>query len=210
MPDENDYSGATHVVLPVVHPNGEVHHVAVHEDTPLDELHESLVKSGYAADAEIHKTEADNNLAAAPRVSGRKYATQSEYLQPDIPPPTKEGSVEHDPRFKDAAAQIWRTSNRGKDNDEVTLDLSKDLERGTLGVSKGKGHAKVYAPADSPYFLHTHDNAAGGQPSPQDIDTAKRLKKYIYVVSKSGLQYAGPHGEVGTVYHSPSEFGGDK
>jgi hypothetical protein len=69
----------------------------------------------------------------------------------------------------------------------------------------------LVVPSDANSTIHSHPNRfksgeAGGQPSPKDIQTAKQLGKFVYVVSKSGLQYAGPHGEVGVVFTNPSQF----
>jgi hypothetical protein len=46
----------------------------------------------------------------------------------------------------------------------------------------------------------------GGQPSATDIATAKKLRKYVYVVSRTGLQYVPPSGDTGVVFTNPSEF----
>ena len=69
----------------------------------------------------------------------------------------------------------------------------------------------VAVPKDAPYTIHSHPNHAGsstmgGQPFATDIATAKKLGKYVYVVSRTGLQTVSPAGDVAVVYTNPGQF----
>jgi hypothetical protein len=60
-------------------------------------------------------------------------------------------------------------------------------------------------PGDAYATIHSHPNhfqggAAGGQPSDTDINTAKKLGKTVYVVSKNGLQAVDKFGKITNVY----------
>jgi hypothetical protein len=186
MPDE--------VIVPVLHSgSGEVHDISVPHDTPLSELHDALLDKGYHSDWVPYQ--------------GASVDSQGHPKQG----PTKEGSVEYDPKFKETASKVWETAERGKSSTESGTYLEANLDRGPIATSNEDGKMSLVTPKDAPYTMHTHpdhfkDGSAGGQPSGKDIETAKKLGKYVYVVSRSGLSYVGPHGEQGVVYTNPKQF----
>jgi hypothetical protein len=191
-----------HVVIPVLHPSGDVHSVAVPADMSVADMHSHLVGSGYAA----------------PDIDAPKMSNPTPYWGANVDNqgrpkagPTKEGTVEYDPKFKDTAARVWAQANFGRDSNESGTYLDQNLDRGPIATSNTDGKMSLQVPNDAPYTIHTHPDhfkggAAGGQPSETDIATAKKTGKYVYVVSRSGLQYVGPHGEQGVAYTSPAQF----
>lgn len=193
MPEENKYDSG-HVVLPVYHAGeGEVHNLAVPEKTALPQLHDALLDGGYHF---------DNPPYLGANVDGHGNPKKG----PDLT-----GSIEHDPKFKAALQKVWETAAFGKNSTESGTYVGSDLERGPVATSNTEGRMSLSVPQDAPYTIHSHPNhaadfTAGGQPSDKDIATAKSTKKYVYVVSRSGLQYVGPHGEQGVVYTNPNQF----
>ena len=193
---------ADDVVLPVLHPAGEVHNISMPADTTLPELHDALLDGGYALPGGISKNWAPYMDPKVDPVSGRP--------RPDYGP-KKEGALEYDPKFKAALAKVWEAAGYGKNSTESGTYIDSNLDRGPISTSNTDGRMTVTVPDDAPYTVHSHpnhfkDGDAGGQPSDKDIATAKGTKKYVYVVSRSGLQYVGPHGEQGVVYTNPSQF----
>jgi hypothetical protein len=53
-------------------------------------------------------------------------------------------------------------------------------------------------------IVHTHPNASSDKPSANDVEAAKKIKKPIYVTSRTGLWMASPDGKVTQVFKSPS------
>jgi hypothetical protein len=55
-------------------------------------------------------------------------------------------------------------------------------------------------------IVHTHPNASSDKPSANDVEAAKKIKKPIYVTSRTGLRMASPDGKVTQVFKSPTWF----
>jgi hypothetical protein len=102
---------------------------------------------------------------------------------------------------------FWDRKKDRSDHEEAMAQIKIAEQQSTLLLNTER--AWLSANITWAGTIHTHPNhfngtAAGGQPSETDIATAKRLGKYVYVVSKSGMQYAGPHGETGVAFTVPS------
>jgi hypothetical protein len=122
--------------------------------------------------------------------------------------PTKEGVLENSPEFKKTASAVWEAAARGKNATESGTYLDPNLERGPISTSNTEGKMSLVVPKDAQSTIHSHPNHAGssmmgGQPSDTDIQTAKKLGKSVYVVSKSGLQVVEKDGKVTNVYSNP-------
>jgi len=203
MANENDYSGANrHVVVPVLHSgSGEVHNVAVPANTPIPEFHDALLDGGYHGEGNVKPPQWMPTPYFDPKVD---FQTG----KPRVWGPTKEGVVENSPEFKSAAAAVWKAANEGRDSNEAGTYLDGKTERGPISISDQEGHMTLQVPKDAASTIHSHPNhfkgqQAGGQPSQQDIETAKKLGKSVYVVSKSGLQVVEKDGKITSVYSNP-------
>jgi hypothetical protein len=188
--DENKYgSGVGHVVLDVLHgPSNEVHSVAVPESTPLPELHDALVTAGYHAGWAPYQGAGVDSF-------GRPKAG-----------PSKSGVLENDPKFKAAAKAIYDASGRGRNPNEAGTYLDANLDRGPIAVSNTEGHMSLSVPSDASSTLHTHPSHFNGAtasplPSGTDVDTAKKLKRSVYVVSPEGLSVVEGDGKVTNIYN---------
>jgi hypothetical protein len=206
MPNDDRKTTATedHVVLPVHTGDGNVDHIAFPASTPLPAVHKALL----------------DHIESGPEISDPNFKNKGQpYSDADKsgpfgwkePQPTKEGSVEYDPKFKSAASKVWEAAAYGKNSNESGTYIDQNLERGPISSSDQEGKMSLVVPNDANSTIHSHPNRfksgeAGGQPSPKDIQTAKQLGKTVYVVSKSGLQYATANGDTGVVYTSPSQF----
>lgn len=187
---ENKYDSG-HVVLPVLHSgSGEVHNIAVPENTDLGELHDALLDRGYHFNNPPY-------LGANVDAHGRPKAG-----------PSREGVSENSPEFKKAAADVWKAAGEGRNSNESGTYLDQNNERGPIATSNTEGKMSLVVPKEAQSTIHSHPNHAGssmmgGQPSETDIATAKKLGRSVYVVSKSGLQVAEKDGKVTNVYSNP-------
>jgi hypothetical protein len=193
MPNEteNKYdSGAGHVVLPVLHSgSGEVHNIAVPVNTDPGELHDALLNGNYHGPTPY--------LGAGVDVFGHPKKG-----------PNRSGVLENSPGFKKAASEVWEKAGRGRESTEAGTYLDQNNERGPIVASNTEGKMSLVVPKEAQSTIHSHPDhfngtQAGGQPSGVDIDTAKKLGKSVYVVSKSGLQVVEKDGKVTNVYSNP-------
>jgi len=173
MPDKFD-SG--HVVLPVVHPDG-LHDIAVPKDTMLDDLHSSLMDSDYHLSIPAPKS------------------------------PTAEGSIEHSESFRKTAFDAWQMADLGRKSGEAGTYLDAGGKPGKLAWNDSprgeRGSVKITEPTDAMGSIHTHPNDRIDKPSDDDREIAKRVKKTIFVVSRSGLWSVDPIGVVTQVFQGP-------
>jgi hypothetical protein len=188
--DENKYgSGVGHVVVPVYHAgDNEVHSVAVPANTSLPEFHDALLDAGYHGSAPPY-------LGAGVDASGRPKAG-----------PSKAGVLENSEKFKAAAKAIYEASGRGRNPNEAGTYLDQNLDRGPIAVSNTEGKMSLTVPADATSTLHTHPSHFNGAtasplPSGTDVDTAKKLKRSVYVVSPEGLSVVEGDGKVTNIYN---------
>ena len=70
----------------------------------------------------------------------------------------------------------------------------------------GPQHDKISFGKDDFAIQHTHPNASSDKPSANDVEAAKKIKKPIYVTSRTGLWVATPDGKVAQVFKSPTWF----
>jgi hypothetical protein len=188
MPNENPYE-AKHVIVPVYHSGDDaIHNIAVPAETPLPELHDALVTAGY------HSGWAPYQGASVDSF-GRPKAG-----------PSKAGVVENTEKFKAAARAIYEASGRGRNPNEAGTYLDANLDRGPVAVSNTEGHMTLSVPADAKSTLHTHPSHFNGAtasplPSGTDVDTAKKLKRSVYVVSPEGLSVVEGDGKVTNIYN---------
>jgi hypothetical protein len=175
MPDPTRFdSGSPHVVINVAHPdgNGRVDSIAVPADTPVPELHAALVNSDYHIPS---------------------------------PQPTADGAVENSEDFKKTARDAWGSVLDGKAKEEAgwwTGSTGRSVSSGKTLDEPTRGHMSVAAPPTAIGVGHTHDNAHQEDPSQDDIDAAKKAKKTIWVVSRSGLYSVDPSGNVSHLYQN--------
>jgi hypothetical protein len=126
--------------------------------------------------------------------------------------PTVEGTLEHDPAFKESARKAWEEVGYGDLPQEAgfmvlragkvsPLQLGKEIgSTETVGVTTFKiPSGGVFA------TLHTHPRPSMNknwvqQPSPPDIDVAKNFKLNVYVVTASGLWLVEPDGNLVHVF----------
>jgi hypothetical protein len=197
MSDEPKNTNTTedHVVLPVHTGDGNVDHVAFPKSTPLPVVHKALADHVEPEFDEKPESPAGKNYTAP-----GPHAPLNRNEQP-----SKSGVVENSPAFKKAASDVWNAAGRGRNTDEAGSSLDGNLKSTPVKSSNTDGKMRMQVPADATATIHSHPNhfqgaVAGGQPSEQDIATAKNLGKTVYVVSKNGLQSADKFGKVTNVY----------
>jgi hypothetical protein len=190
MPNENTFE-AKHVIVPVYHSGDDaIHNIAVPAETPLPELHDALVAGGYHSGwAPYQGANVDS--------FGRPKAG-----------PSKAGVVENSEKFKAAAKAIYEASGRGRNPNEAGTYIDANLDRGPVAVSNTEGKMSLTVPSDATSTLHTHPSHFNGAtasplPSGTDVDTAKKLKRSVYVVSPEGLSVVEGDGKVTNIYNNP-------
>lgn len=213
MPNDNNFE-AKHVIVPVYHSGDDaIHNIAVPADVPVSDLHKSLVDAGYGnAPSDVLP---DSRPSGASRDwSPYQGAGVDSFGRPKAGP-SKQGVVENSPAFKQAAKDVWKAAGYGLKPTESGTYLDKDQTRGPIVSSDTEGHMVLQVPDDAESTLHSHPDhfhgqAAGGQPSDTDINTAvNKLKRNVYVVSKSGLQVVDKFGKTTSVYSDPNWFDHD-
>lgn len=190
MPNETENKfEAKPVVIPVYHSGDDaIHNIAVPAETPLPELHDALVTAGY------HSGWAPYQGASVDSFGHPKAG------------PSKAGVLENDPKFKAAARAIYDASGRGRNPNEAGTYVDANLDRGPIAVSNTEGKMSLTVPPDAKSTLHTHPlhfNGATASPLPSgtDVDTAKKLKRSVYVVSPEGLSVVEGDGKVTNIYN---------
>lgn len=167
-----------HVIVPVLHPDsGEVHNIAVPEDTDLKDLHSALSDAGYEHPA-------------------LNAAIDAHREQPD-----PMDSIEHSPDFIASSKRIFDMTNQGKDKSEAAA-LSQNNGPAKIianqwadSPSGGKQMHTGDIDLDTTTALnHVHPMPIGlPQLSPKDIETMQNLSKLaghpigVFAVSKDGL-----------------------
>jgi hypothetical protein len=176
MADESYDSG--HVVIPVLHPDGDVHNIAVPADTPLPDLHAAL---------------ADYQLPDLGQQSSQ---------------PTAAGAVENSPAFKQRAQQAWDAAARGVRPDvESGFEVGRTGNAGPIQTqitprgSTPQDKIQLRSP-NSLGVVHTHPNSNSPFPSPGDIAAAKAAHKTVWLTSKYGLFSVDPSGKVTNIFKS--------
>jgi hypothetical protein len=126
--------------------------------------------------------------------------------------PTVEGTLEHDPSFKESARKAWEEVSYGDLPQEAGFMVLRDgkMSRVQLGKEIGSketvGSTTFRIPPSGVFAtLHTHPRPSMNkqwiqQPSQPDIDVAKNSKLNVYVVTASGLWLAEPDGSLVHVF----------
>jgi hypothetical protein len=174
-----------HVIIPVLHPSGEVHNLAAPENTPLADLHDSLVSAGYVQ----------------PKLGSQ-------------PLPTAAGAIENSDQFRARSGEAWKAAGQGSyplTESGFAMDAqgnASPLRTQTTPPTPGGttvDHDRITYKTSDTGVVHTHPNNSIPGPSQNDIKAAKKIGKTIYTVSQGGLySINGKTGEVTHVFKSPS------
>jgi hypothetical protein len=126
--------------------------------------------------------------------------------------PTVEGTLEHDPAFKELARKAWEEVGYGDLPQEAGFMVSRDGKMSPVQLGQEIGSTETvgstaFKISRGGVFatLHTHPRPSMNkkwvqQPSPPDIDVAKIFKQNVYVVTASGLWLAEPDGNLVHVF----------
>src|SRR5262249_2640969 len=154
---------------PVLHPSGDLHKVAVPDDTSLEDFHAALLKD-YSHDT----------------------------FESQLKQPTAEGAIENSPDFKAAARRAWSGVSYGDLPQEAGFVVGKDgkvsqeIQGKEIGSNETTGSTVFHLPPGGVFAtLHTHPRPSMNknwiqEPSQPDIDVAKTAKQNVYVVTSSG------------------------
>jgi hypothetical protein len=172
-------------VVPVQHPNGQVDQIAVPTDTSLEDLQGALADAGY-----LHP-----------------FPTAQ---------PTAAGALENSEDFRNQSKAAWDAVNQGRNpyaesgfsvySDGGASSLHTEVHPQSAGMA-GPQLDKISFGKDDFAIQHTHPNASSDKPSANDVEAAKKIKKPIYVTSRTGLWMVSPgDGKITRVFKSPTWF----
>jgi proteasome lid subunit RPN8/RPN11 len=107
--------------------------------------------------------------------------------------PMAEGVVENTPAFRDAARRSWQNAEEGILRCEAGFSYYKEpLHQPDQDAVSRDNHLTQHDAKNVVALVHTHPNDRQQDPSPDDIASAKKLGKPVYVISRSGLFVARP------------------
>jgi hypothetical protein len=183
MANENTHDSG-HVILPVLHAGeNRIDNIAVPENTPLENLHESLVNSDYHLGDSKQPT-ADGSLE------------NQEDFKNSVREAIQKAGFYHAPH--EAAFTVTNKSRMTPTQTGETI-FNED--------SKAKTELQEPAGVQNTFgSVHTHPAVGvlgknwGQGPSAQDVATAKQLKQHVMVVSMAGLFDVAPNGEITQTY----------
>lgn len=165
-----DKSDSGHVIVPVAHPSGEVHDIAVPASLPLSDLHEALSSyykgSQPTVEGSVEHSDAFRNAG---------YEAQGAQL----------GS-----KTKEAGFTVGRDGSMGKTTthdagaSETIANMDQTVDSSMLGAA----------------HTHPSQAFQTGQPSPRDIKAAKTSRKTIWTSGYDGLWSVDPQGAVLKIY----------
>jgi hypothetical protein len=133
-------------------------------------------------------------------------------LVPERKPPSVEGTLEHDPAFREAARKAWEEVDYGDLPQEAGFMVSRDGKKTSIQLGKEIGSKETVGvttfkipPGGVFATLHTHPRPSltknwVQQPSSPDIDVAKNFKLNVYVLAASGLWLVEPDGNLVHVF----------
>jgi hypothetical protein len=109
--------------------------------------------------------------------------------------------VEHSAAFRKAAKDAWHATRNGTMAIEAGFSIDRDGRPGKIQTSMGAPgdaahHLKLTSSSTAMGTLHVHNKFGAPTPSGDDINTAKTLRKIVYVASREGLYSVGPDGIV--------------
>jgi hypothetical protein len=178
------YSGANTVVLPILHQGGgddgsgepSIHNIEVDKDVPLEDLHKALLRNDY------HLPVSDTQ-------------------------PAESEAEENTQKFRDAANMAWGNAASGLVRKEAGfIDYKNQSYPNQVPAQQGTELSINMSGKNVLGSAHTHPNERQEDPSPADIDDAKKTGKWIWVVSRGGLYSVSPKGDVQHIYKSPTWF----
>lgn len=183
MPDPTPTFDSGHVIVPVKTVDGDVHNVAVPQDTSLQDFHSAL--------------SADPNYL-------HEFPTSA---------PTAAGALENSDDFRNQSKAAWDAVNQGRNrfaesgfsvyNDGTASSLHTEIHPQTSGIA-GPPHDTIHYGKSDFAIQHSHPDATLDQPSRADIEAAKKIGKPVFVTSRSGLWEVRPSdGKVFHVFRNP-------
>jgi proteasome lid subunit RPN8/RPN11 len=178
------WCGHPHVVVPVQHPDGQADQIAVPSDTSLNDLRSALSDAGY-----LHPFPTAQPAAAGALVNSGDFRNQSKAAWNAV---NKGGNP-------------WAESGFSVYGDGGASSLHTETHPAGAGMASACAwHDNISYGKDDFGIVHTHPNASSDKPSAGDVEAAKKIKKPIYVTSRTGLWMASPDGKVTQVFKSPT------
>jgi hypothetical protein len=113
--------------------------------------------------------------------------------------------------FRKAAEEAWRATQNGDAPFEAGFSINNDGRPGKVqlslfSTSNAATHLVIASNASALGTLHVHNRFGESTPSTEDIDSAKSLRKTVFVESRTGLYSINPNGQVSHVFPEPDWF----
>jgi hypothetical protein len=121
------------------------------------------------------------------------------------------GFASHSLPFRKAAEVAWRATQNGDAPFEAGFSINNDGSPGKLqlslfAASHAATHLSIASDSSALGTLHVHNRFGEPTPSPGDIESAKLLRKTVFVESRAGLYSIDPDGNVLHVFPEEDWF----
>jgi hypothetical protein len=119
--------------------------------------------------------------------------------------------AKHSASFRQAAEKAWRATQNGDAPFEAGFWIDAEGRSGKVQLSifqtvNAATHLSLIASQSALGTLHVHNKFGKSTPSPDDIESAKKWGKPIYVESRTGLYVVNPDGRICHLYTEPDWF----
>jgi hypothetical protein len=113
--------------------------------------------------------------------------------------------------FRKAAEEAWRATQNGDAPFEAGFSISNDGRPGKVQLSlfltsNAATHLVIASDSSALGTLHVHNRFGESTPSLEDIESAKFLRKTVFVESRTGLYSVNPAGQVSHVFPEQDWF----
>lgn len=147
-----------------------------------------------------YRTEAKNNLklVAVAHTEGKAADRNTDQLVYSAP-------------FRKAARDAWKAARNGTARYETGFSIDQNRRPGKLQSSEfapkdAFNHLRIVSKSSAVGTFHIHTRYGDPRPSEMDINTAKTIRKMVYVASHEGLYSVDPDGNVCHVFNAANWF----
>lgn len=113
--------------------------------------------------------------------------------------------------FRKAAEEAWRATQNGDAPFEAGFSINNNgrpskVQLSLFSTSNAATHLVIASDSSALGTLHVHNRFGESTPSAEDIESAKFLRKTVFVESRTGLYSVNPNGQVFHVFPEQDWF----
>jgi hypothetical protein len=119
--------------------------------------------------------------------------------------------AKHSTSFREVAEKAWRATHNGDADFEAVFSIDEQghADKVQLSIFETVGratHLNITANPASLGTLHVHNRYGNSIQSPEDVESAKKWRKIVFVESRTGLYAVNPDGRICHLYTEPDWF----